>query len=150
VPVRELAKRYPGLSPNAFNRHSRVHLMQMLAKAKEADEVVSADAILDRLKRLEKRMWGILDRSEKDKEFVLTVQAAREIRGCLELCARLHGTIQDKTVINVVNLPEFVIIQRVLLVALEGFPEARTAVAKALADAETLNRAAAAGYVGAS
>jgi hypothetical protein len=141
VPVRELAKRYAGLSPYALNRHGRMHLMQMLAKAKEAEEVANADAILTRLQRLETRMWNFLDKSEKGGEFALTVQAAREIRGCLELCAKLAGQIQESTVINIVNQPEWAVVQKVLMLALEEHPAARIAVAKALEDANAMNRA---------
>jgi hypothetical protein len=115
--------------------------MPMMAMAKEAEEVGNADAILTRLQRLEKRMWNVLDRSEKDREFALSVQAAREIRGCLELCAKLAGQIQESTIINIVNQPEWAVVQNVLILALEEHPAARIAVAKALEDANAMNRA---------
>jgi hypothetical protein len=86
-------------------------------------------------------MWNVLDRSEKDREFALSVQAAREIRGCLELCAKLAGQIQESTVINIVNQPEWAVVQNVLMLALEEHPAARIAVAKALEDANAMNRA---------
>jgi hypothetical protein len=60
-------------------------------------------------------MWKVLDRSEKGGEFGLTVQAAREIRGCLELCARLAGQIQESTVINIVNQPEWAVVQNIVM-----------------------------------
>jgi hypothetical protein len=141
VPMRELAKRYPGLTLRILSRHFRTHVMPMMAMAKEAEEVANADAILTRLQRLEKRMWNVLDRSEKDKEFSVSVQAAREIRGCLELCAKLAGQIQESTVINIVNQPEWTVIQNVLMLALEEHPAARIAVARALEDANSMNRA---------
>jgi hypothetical protein len=141
MPVRELAKRYPGLSIFALNRHGRMHLMQMLAKAKEAEEIGNADAILSRLRRLEDRGWGLLQKAEAKEEFGAASQAMGQIRGCLELCAKLAGQIQESTVINIVNQPEWAIVQNVLMLALEEHPAARIAVAKALEDANAMNRA---------
>jgi hypothetical protein len=121
--------------------HFKTHVMPMMALATQADEAANADALLTRLQRLEKRMWNILDRSEKDREFSLTVQAAREIRSCIELLAKVGGQIQENTVINIVNQPEWTIVQNVLMLALEDHPAARIAVARALEDANTMNRA---------
>jgi hypothetical protein len=121
--------------------HFKTHVMPMMALAKQADEVVNADALLTEVQRLKKRMWNVLDRSEKDKEVSLTVQAAREIRSCIELLAKVGGQIQENTVINIVNQPEWAIVQNVLMLALEEHPAARIAVAKALEDANAMNRA---------
>jgi hypothetical protein len=138
--MREIEKTH-GITIRALSYHYRTHLLPMMAMAKQAEEVGNADAILTRLQRLETKMWNVLDRSEKDKEYTLTVQAAREIRGCLELCAKLAGQIQESTVINIVNQPEWAVVQNVLMLALEEHPAARIAVAKALEDANTMNQA---------
>jgi hypothetical protein len=103
VPARELAERYPGLTRRMLYWHFKTHVIPMMALATQADEVANADAILTEVQRLKKRMWNVLDRSEKDKEFSLTVQAAREIRGCIELLAKVGGQIQESTVINIIN-----------------------------------------------
>jgi hypothetical protein len=107
--------------------------MPLLAQVEAAEEMARAETLWSELRRLKTRMWNLLDRAEKKHEFLNAVAAAREIRGCLELCAKLEGQIQENTVINVINLPQWQVLQQVLSTTLEAFPEARLAVADRLA-----------------
>src|SRR5262245_50940388 len=80
-----------GLNYQAVWMHRKNHLMPMLAQAEAAEEMARAETIWSELRRLKTRMWTLLDRAEKQREHLTAVSAAREIRGCLELCAKLEG-----------------------------------------------------------
>jgi hypothetical protein len=131
-PLRVVADKY-GVNRQAVWMHRNNHLLPLLAKAEAAEEMARAESIWSELRRLKTRMWNLLDRAEKKHEHITAVSAAREIRGCLELCAKLEGQIQENTVINIINLPQWQELQQVLSSTLEAFPEARLAVADRLA-----------------
>jgi hypothetical protein len=107
--------------------------MPLLAKTTAADELAHAESLWSELRRLKRRGWVFLDRAEHEKDNPSIAAAMREVRSCIELCAKLEGQIQENTVINIINLPQWQVLMQLLSTTLEAYPEARLAVADRLA-----------------
>ena len=120
-------------SDAALRRHKE-HLPGKLAKAHKAREVARADDLLGQVRELTEEAQGIL-RRVKTKDPRTALVAIREVRGNLELLAKLLGELQDQAAVtvNVLATPEWMAIQTTIVRALEPYPDARAAVAVALA-----------------
>ena len=131
---RGLAKRH-GLSKDSLLRHYDDHLPAALLKAKEAEDIASATKLLGEVEGLRVRAIEILDaalaETEPDRRSALS--AIREARGCLELYGKLAGQIPEGPTVNIVMSPEWQALQAFILQALDPYPDARLAVADALA-----------------
>lgn len=129
---RNIAKRFDS-SWQAIRRHKQ-HIPGRLAKAHEAKEVARADNLLDQVRELTDEARGIL-RRVKTKDPRTALGAIREIRGNMDLLARLLGELHDQAAVtvNVLATPEWTAVQTKIARALLPYPEARAAVADALA-----------------
>jgi hypothetical protein len=132
-PVRTVASRYVPLSKTALQRHKDEHLPQALLQAQAAQEVAHADTLLDQVQDLHRRTLKILTAAEKSKDGRLALGAVREARSNLELLAKLTGELDERAQINVLLAPEWLQVRATLLMVLSPYPEARIAVAGALA-----------------
>ncbi len=135
VPLRNIAKQY-SVSAASLHRHKEGHLPSKLVKAQEAREVAKADSLLDQVTELRDKALAILAKAEKAGELRTALQGVREAKGCLELLARLQGELQGRTTVNILINPQWLSLRAVILQALDGYPEARLAVAQALQEAE--------------
>ena len=132
-PYRGIARRYT-VSPDAVERHNKVHVPAAMALASEAAAVAHGDDLLAQLRDLQARVVGLLDRAERAGDLRAAVAAVGQARGCLELLARLLGELRDRPTVNLLLAPEWLAVRGRLLAALAPFPEARAAVAKALTE----------------
>ena len=132
--VRDIAGRY-GLEKSTVQRH-KVHIPGLLVKAREDWQGYEADAILERIERLERETLEQLEAAktgdEVDRRIVL--QAIREQRGNIELVAKVKQLIDQAPKTEVVLISPRV--QQVIVQALAPYPEARKAVADSLAALE--------------
>ena len=130
---RNIASRF-GTSSAALVRHKTDHLPAYLAKAKEAEEVASADTLLRRLVTLTQETMTILHLAKAEKNHELALRAIARAERQLELEGKLLGELQDGTnvSVNVLLAPEWQAVQGCLLHALAPYPEARLAVVDAL------------------
>jgi len=135
VPLRDLAGRY-SVSKTALHRHKESHLPAELTKAREAQDVTKADSLLDQVIELRNKALSILAKAERAGELRTALQGVREAKGCLELLARLQGELQERTTVNILVNPQWITLRTVILKALDGYPEARQAVARALREVE--------------
>jgi hypothetical protein len=124
------------VSEAAVRRHKANHLPAKLIMAEKAAEVVEADNLLDQVRGLQSRAYGILDRAEETGALRTALTAIREARGNLELLAKLLGEFDERPVVNVLVSPEWLELRAVLVGALEPHPEALSAVVSALEGAE--------------
>ena len=112
-------------------RHRDDHLAAAVVKANGAAEATHGDDLLAKLESIEVEARGILKDAKKAKDLRAAVMAIRELTRLVDLLARLRGELQNApTTINIQVLAP------VILNALEGFPEARLAVAERLSDLE--------------
>jgi hypothetical protein len=126
-PIRGIAKTF-GASEDAVGRQ-RAHLPKTLLNAHDVAESVRADELLAEATALQAKAWELLHAAEANDDQRTALMAVREIRGCLELLARVLGEIQDRPMFTLVTALEWFVLRGALLTALAPFPEARSAVA---------------------
>lgn len=119
-----------GLVGRTVLRHADKHLPETLQAAAQRDDEARELDVLAEVKALHRRTLRILDASDDSPRTGLS--AIREARGNLELLGKLLGKIDERPQINVLLSPQWIELRTAILEALKGFPEARTAVAKAL------------------
>ncbi len=136
VSLRNIAKQY-SVSAASLHRHKKGHLPAKLVKAQEAREIAKADSLLDQVTELRNKALSILAKAEQAGDLRTALQGVREAKGCLELLARLQGELQERTTVNVLVNPQWLTLRAVILKALDRYPEARQAVARALREVES-------------
>jgi hypothetical protein len=99
APYRSVAKRF-GLSESAVYRHKVEHLPTQLLKAREVEEVASADDLLDQVRNLQAHALDILERAEKVGDLRTALAAISQARGNLELLGKLAGELDERPVVN--------------------------------------------------
>ncbi len=132
-PYRSIAKRYEA-SESAVYRHKLEHLPVTLTKAQDAAEVAQADDLLEQVRSLQARALTILGKAEQAGDLRTALTGVREARACLELLAKLSGELQQEGTVNVLVAPEWLTMRHTITMALEPYPQARTAVLEALSE----------------
>jgi hypothetical protein len=121
-----------GVSESAVRRHKANHLPAKLVMAQAAEEVAQADSLLDQVRDLQSRAYGILDKAEAADDLRTALGAIREARGNLELLAKLLGELDERPQVNILVSPEWLSLRTKLLYSLNPYPEARGSVVRAL------------------
>jgi hypothetical protein len=112
-------------------RHAAAHLPTTLALAQHAGEVSRADALLAQAEALRSEALDLLGEARDKGDLRLAITAIGQVRGVLELLARLAGELSDTTV-NVVLSAEWAEVRTLVVRTLDPWPEAQTAIASAL------------------
>jgi hypothetical protein len=135
--LRDIAGRF-GLSRSALFRHSEEHIPASMAAAVTAATEAHGASLLDQVNALERRAFALLDEAEAAGDRRAANASIREVRGCLELRAKLEGQLRDRetATVNVLVAPDYLRLRGVILGALAEHPEAAQKVASALAGAE--------------
>ena len=129
-----------GLSRDSVRRHRDAHLSLALAAVASQRETAGATKAVDRAEVLYTKAQAILDAAQEEGKAGLSLAALRELRGIVELLARLTGELDERPTVQVLNVtgsPEWAQVRNVLLGALAGFPEAHGSVAAALRELES-------------
>ncbi len=129
-PYRSIAKQF-SLSESAVYRH-KGHISEKLVKAKDAQEIAKADGLLCQVRDIQVRTLNILTEAEQSKNWKTALLAIRESRGNLELLAKLLGELNESQTVNILEAPEWITLRTKILNALDGHPEAKVSVSKAL------------------
>ncbi|MDO5681233.1 MAG: hypothetical protein Q4G46_00190 [Propionibacteriaceae bacterium] len=137
-------KKYDGISYDSVRRHTSNHLAPAMRQALKTVHEQTGHTALARLESLYKDAKEVLDGAKKDGARALSLQAIKELRGIVELLAKLTGELdpQPQVTVNIAALPEWAELQQTILVALASFPEARLAVARALTAGDAADRRA--------
>ena len=90
TPYRAVAERFAASPPSVY-RHQQGHLPATLLKAREAQEVAHADGLLAQIGSLQQKALEILARAECTGDLRSALAALRELRGTVELTAKLTG-----------------------------------------------------------
>lgn len=125
--LRKIAKRFE-TSITALHRHRQSHIPKALAKAREAQEVVRGDSLLDRLRQLNAETQDVLRAAKSQRNHELRLKAISRAEKQLELEGKLLGELNDGVTTNI----NIAVIAPLILQALESYPEARVSVARAL------------------
>lgn len=136
-PFRRIAARF-GVTEQAIRRHQAGHLPATLARAQQAKEVARADDLLRQVRGLAAKSIAILNRAEQAGDLKVALSGIREARECVALLLKARGELGPDTAVqvNVVGSAEWLRVRAVLVAALAPFPDARVAVAGALAQLE--------------
>lgn len=127
-----------GMSREAVRRHKDAHLSPALRAVVAGRESAGAVKALDRLEALYAKASSVLDAAEAEGKASLSLAAIRELRGIVELLARVTGELDERPTVQVLNVaasPEWDALRGVVLGALRPFPDAGRAVALALTEA---------------
>ena len=132
----ELGATY-GLGERSIGRHKTTHLsraMTAVAAKRAALGERHAATLTDRLEKLVGKIEDLVETSHRDGSAGQMLAAARELRACWELQAKLSGELTERpsVVVNVLASAEVQELTRVLIRALQPFPEARIVAADAL------------------
>lgn len=131
APNRRIAS-HRDVSERAVRHHKANHLPAQLVMAQAAEEVAQADTLLEQVRDLQGRAYGILDKAETAGDLRTALSAVREARGNLELLAKLLGELDERPQFNLNVSAEWLEVRALILDALEPHPQARESVVKAL------------------
>ncbi len=136
VGVRDVASRFVPLKRSSIQRHKEAHLPKTLTKAKEAKTVAQADDLLSQVRAIRGKAKALTEKAEADGDYKTALAGCRELRGCIELMAKLMGELDERPVVNVHLAPQWVEIRTVIVQALQSHPQAAQAVTRALQSLE--------------
>lgn len=133
----EIGRRF-GPSKDAVRRHRLAHLSAALKAVQQDRETAGAARAVDRIEDLYGKASRVLDAAEAEGKASLSLAAIKELRGLVELLAKLTGELDERPTVQVLNVaasPEWDALRGVVLGALRAYPEAGRAVALALTEA---------------
>lgn len=122
---------------SSVTRHMKNHLLPQVRADVEEDPTLGQVNILDELRNLYRRMRLHLERAEKADNWQAIRGFHSEARQDLELLAKLLGQLDERPQVNLLVSNEWAVIRMAIMQALEPYPDARLAVAKALTDDNT-------------
>lgn len=125
-----------GCHRSIVHRHEKNHVLPEVRRQIVVDPVLSSIDVLAEIRDLFTRMKRHLARAEATDNWQAIRALHSEARMDLETLAKLTGKLSDGPTINVVISPQWVEIRTSIISALEDHPEARIAVAEALAPLE--------------
>jgi len=134
----KLSKQY-GITGPALSAHRRNHLSPALAVVRTERLAQGATTVMEEVTALVAHMKTILAQAVKAKNAGQALAANRELRGDLELIARITGELETRTqvVLNIATSPDWIRTRTALMEALIPFPDATRAAADALAKVAT-------------
>jgi hypothetical protein len=81
-PLRNIAKRV-SISPAGLLRHKN-HVAHAIGKAQAECEERQGETLLDEMRRVQRKAWELLSKTESEGDHRGSIVALREVRGCLE------------------------------------------------------------------
>jgi hypothetical protein len=124
---REVSRRY-GLSVPAVGRHAKGHVGKAIERAVARRE----ETLVQQIERYRVRLETSLTGAESAEDWRGVAALAREVRGFLELVARLTGQLRPDSQVNVAVIGFDPTLQARIVRALAPFPGARQAVVAVL------------------
>lgn len=116
VSLRSLARRYD-ISRNALAAHKRNHVSPALAVIRQERITTEGAATIDRLEVLFQEAQAILAAARKSNNAALGLAAIRELRGVIELTARITGELDERpqVTVNLQQSAEWIQVQAVVV-----------------------------------
>ena len=121
-----------GLHHDAVRRH-REHIPELLVKALEAEEAAHADDLLAELRSEKADIQRLKGLAEEGADYRAALLAVDKALKAMELQARVAQLIDKPTEFNILIAQN---VQSAIIRALDPYPQARLAVADALAEIE--------------
>src|SRR6516225_9957499 len=92
---RDIAGRF-SLSRSGLHRH-KDHVAQAIVKAGERREERLGDNLLDEMRRVQRKAWELLDKTESEGDHRGSIVALREVRECLQSLGEMLAKAEEKT-----------------------------------------------------
>jgi hypothetical protein len=136
---RAIARQF-SLHHDAIRRHRR-HVPQLLLKASEAEEIMRADAVLEKIEELRLKAMAVLEQAEASEQHGLMLAAIDRASNQLKLLAQAMGKLHENQInvgvqVALAEHPGYPRLREAVVGALEDHPEAGYAVARALREIE--------------
>lgn len=130
---RKIAAQYQ-LSMASIRRHRMRHLPKEIMKAQRAQESLNADAIWRQLQTVNTTTLDILREARDRGDHDLALRAIARAERQIELIMKLLGELDTSPQVNltIVNSQQWINVRTALLAALQPYPDARVAAARAL------------------
>jgi hypothetical protein len=101
-PLRNIAKRV-SISPAGLLRHKN-HVINVIGKAQAQSEERLGETMLDEMRRVQRKAWELLSKTESEGDHRGSIVALREVRQCLESLGEMlakadavnGGQVQDE------------------------------------------------------
>jgi len=129
---REVAALYR-VSADSVERHAAKHLPKMLVDARHAADDERALDVIKQLRAINGASLRILHEAQQGQDPQTALKAVDRIQRQIELQAKLLGQLDERPQVNLVISSEWVQVRTTILAVLSPYPEARVAVAGALA-----------------
>ena len=127
---RSIAKRFD-IDHNSVQRH-RKHIPEALTRAKEAEVVCTADALLTDLQQTKETALWFLNEAKEAKDLRAAAPLISSACKVIELLAEVRGQIDRKAEINIILNPEFVQFKQNILSVVNSCPECKRRLLEAL------------------
>jgi len=127
----EIARRF-GLGRRSVARHAAHHLPATVVAAAKKDQEAQALDVLGEVKKLYHVALDLLGKAAKAEDLRTALAGVGEARKNLELLGKLLGQLDERPQVNILVSQQWAEVRTRLLNALEPFPEARVAAARAL------------------
>ncbi|MHB9132903.1 MAG: hypothetical protein ACYDBB_17690 [Armatimonadota bacterium] len=124
------------LSEDALQRHKDHHLPASVRTAQDAADVTQALSVVAQLREINAASLAILHEAHESGQPQLALRAVDRIHKQVELQAKLLGDLDERPSVTVTFSAEWVSLRTTILQALDPFPDARLALATALAEVE--------------
>jgi hypothetical protein len=130
TPIRHMVERY-GVSMGSLQRHKN-HIPEALTRAKEAEVVCTADALLTDLQQTKETALWFLNEAREAKDLRAAAPLISSACKVIELLAEVRGQIDRKAEINIILNPEFVQFKQNILSVVNSCPECKRRLLEAL------------------
>jgi transposase-like protein len=124
--VRGIAVKH-GVNPSSLLRH-----FKHAGIAKIEPEPIAAVNSIDSLSELSKRADKLFKQAQQSGKQETALRCLKEMRELVSLSAKLTGELRTGTTINILALPEWTAARRIILKAIDPYPDAKRAMIKAL------------------
>jgi hypothetical protein len=135
TPKRRIASRF-SVTERAVRHHLREHLPELLAMARDAERYARADSLLDRIEALQSRTEEALKKAEEGDNLFATFRGISEVRRNLELVGEVTKELNRQPTLNLVSNPEYLQLRNAIVLAVDPFPEAASAIGRAMLEIE--------------
>ncbi len=133
IPLKRLAKLFR-LSRFSLMRHRDHHLPEVIVQARHAEQITHADDLAERLEALLDDAERIRTQAEKAHDYRAALRGVCDMVRINEVLLEVRGELNRSPHVDILLSNQWLRLRTVLLHALEAFPEARAAVARALSD----------------
>jgi hypothetical protein len=100
-PLRNVAKRV-SISPAGLLRH-KSHVARAIVKASEKREERLGDDLLGEMRRVQRKAWELLAKTETDGDHRASIVALREVRECLESLGKMLSRAGAEAAIPIIQ-----------------------------------------------